>query len=68
MVASALLPKPLFQEYEAPPVAVRLIEGVAQLICVEPVLLSIVATGAAISEVIVMLSVDEQPLLVAVTI
>jgi hypothetical protein len=67
--ADAALPKPLFHEYETPPVAVTLIEVVVHVNSVTPVLLVIPAIGAVVFDVTVMLAVDEQPLeLFAVTV
>ena len=45
IVAAALLPKLLSQLYEIPPVAVTLIDVVAQVSSVEPVLFVITAVG-----------------------
>jgi hypothetical protein len=62
MVADAVLPKPLFHEYETPPVAVTLIEEVKQLRTVVPVLFVIAAVGAVVFEVIVTLELAVHPL------
>jgi hypothetical protein len=69
IVALALLPNPLFQAYESPPVAVTLIDGVVHVNSVTPVLLVMPAVGAVEFDVTVMLAVEVQPLaLVAVTV
>jgi hypothetical protein len=62
MVADAVLPKPLFHEYETPPVAVTLIDVVVHVNSVTPVLLVIPAVGAVVFDVTVMLAVEVQPL------
>jgi len=61
IVASALLPKTPLQEYVPFPEAVTLILGFVHVNVVTPVLFVIIAPGAVISFVIVMLDVDVQP-------
>lgn len=69
MVALALFPKPLFHEYETPPVAVTLIAETAHVSSDVPVLLVMFAVGKAVLEVIVMLEVEVHPLVpVTVTV
>jgi hypothetical protein len=69
MVADAALPKPLFQAYESPPVAVTLIDDVVHVNSVTPVLFVMPTVGAVVFDVTVMLAVEVQPLaLVAVTV
>jgi hypothetical protein len=52
---------PLLHKYDAPPVAVTLIEVVVQVSSVTPVLFVMAAVGAAVFSVITMLFVSVQP-------
>ena len=61
-LTAALVPNPPVQEYEVPPVAVRLIEVVVQLSTVVPVLFVIPAVGGVLLWVMVMEAVAVQPL------
>ena len=60
IVAVATLPKPLFHEYESPPVAVTLIDDVVQLNSVTPVLLMMPAVGNAFTTTVAV-EVDTHP-------
>ena len=61
MLADAEVPKLLLHAYVEPPVAVTLIAVLEQVNKVDPVLFVILAVGAIIFCVIVMLVVDVQP-------
>jgi hypothetical protein len=61
MLADAEVPKLLLHAYAEPPVAVTLIAVLEQVNKVDPVLFVILAVGAIIFCVIVMLVVDVQP-------
>jgi hypothetical protein len=62
-------PKLLLQEYDAPPVAVKLIAVLVHVNTVDPVLLVIPAVGAVLSIVVVTAAVEVQPLVpVTVTV
>ena len=67
IVAAALFPKLLSQLYELPPVAVTLIDVVAHVNSVVPVLFVIPAVGAGVFDVTAILSVSVQ-LLPSVTV
>ena len=62
ILTEAVLPNPLSHEYETPPVAVRLITDVLQVIIEVPLLLMILVFGTTVLDVIVTLAVDEHPL------
>jgi hypothetical protein len=62
-------PKLLLQEYDVPPVAVKLIAVLVHVNTVDPVLLVIPAVGAVLSIVVVTAAVEVQPLVpVTVTV
>ena len=62
-------PKLLLQEYDVPPVAVKLIEVLVHVNTVDPVLLVIPAVGAVLFIVVVAEAVEVQPLVpVTVTV
>ena len=69
ILAAAAEPRLLLHEYVEPPVAVTLIAVLEQFNMVDPVLLVILAVGAVISCVTIMLELAVQPLVpVAVTV